>query len=569
MSALAAILDAKVRMGRHAVASIRNESRLKVAVVTVAVIVLWLGAWVGFREAFLWLRGFEVPSRGERFGVGDIILLRLLSVFSLALFFMLVFSNILIAFSTLYRSAEVAWLLQAPLGTRELFLARFAECVVFSSWASAYLGSPLILAYGLVMEAPWPFYAAAVLAYVPFVTIPAALGAMIAMVFLWVYPRLPRGTLPLVAMIGVTVLFFYLRGIINADRLSEDAVFATNALPAVFTITARTQSPWLPSQWASQGLLMASSGAYGRSVFYLLLLAANAFFAVWLAAGVAQRAFYAGWSGFSGKSNARIRPHGRGLLGILERGLVVLPDPWRSLSVKDAKLFWRDPTQWAQFLIFFGIMAVYIGSVRSRDTPGYEQYRMWIASMNIAASTLILATLTSRFVYPLVSLEGRRFWILGLAPVTLRQIIWQKFWLSVVTTSLFTVGLVVLSCIRLRVAPIPFALAVFSIVVTNFGLSGLAVGLGSLYPNFHEDNPARIVSGMGGTLNFLASMGYITLVVGAQTLILQWHALEAYTRPGMFWWALSIVLVLITLLSAGCTLIPMTLGLRNLQRAEY
>jgi len=107
------------------------------------------------------------------------------------------------------------------------------------------------------------------------------------------------------------------------------------------------------------------------------------------------------------------------------------------------------------------------------------------------------------------------------------------------------------------------------VVITNFGLSGLAVGLGALYPTFEEDNPARIVSGMGGTLNLLLSVGYIGWVVAAQTLILQWHVLERFTRPGLFEYALGGVVVFITLLSVLCTFLPIRLGMRNLERMEF
>ena len=44
-------------------------------------------------------------------------------------------------------------------------------------------------------------------------------------------------------------------------------------------------------------------------------------------------------------------------------------------------------------------------------------------------------------------------------------------------------------------------------------LSGLAVGLGALFPNFQEDNPSKIVSGFGGTLCLVTSFIYISLFV--------------------------------------------------------
>lgn len=581
-----AFLRAKFEMARHAVVSVRHESKLKIAVILVATVFLWVGAFAAFRQGFVWLRGLDLVAGRDVVSLGDIVMLRLLSVFALALFFMLIFSNVLIAFSTLYRSREVAFFMQAPIPFSHLFVMRFVECVVFSSWASAYLGSPLILAYGLTTGAPWSFYVAAILCYVPFVTIPAALGALVTLVLVGVYPHLPRGTLVAAAIGAMAVLFLYFRTALGAEDLPGDTFLVDSRLRALLAVTSQTQAPWLPSQWAAQGMLLTTAGRLNESAFYVLLLLSNALFFTWVAATVAHRIFYPGWSALESSSHSLPSPSARGtLLGrlglsprfplagplvrLLEIVLRVLPEPVRSLAVKDVKLFWRDPTQWTQFIIFFGIMMVYVATLRSPQGEVHAHYRSWIASMNIAACTLILATLTSRFVFPLVSLEGRRFWVLGLAPITMRQLVRQKFWLSVATTSGFSIGLVVLSCIQLEVEPIPFVLAVYSITVTNFGLAGLAVGLGSLYPNFHEDNPARIVSGMGGTLNFLLSMAYIALIVGAETVILQWRALNVFARPERLWCAIGGVVTSVTVLSVLCTLLPMRVGLKNLQKAEF
>ncbi|GMU94065.1 MAG: hypothetical protein AMXMBFR4_31230 [Candidatus Hydrogenedentota bacterium] len=563
MTRFAAVLWAKGRISRNQIASVRDESKLKVAVVTVSAVLLWIGAYAAFFEAFNWLRRFGGEGPGASLSLGEIIMSRLLSVFALVLFFMLIFSNVLIAFSTLYRSREVAYLLQAPMPWWEYFLSRFVECVAFSSWASAYLGSPLILAYGLTQGAPWPFYLAAVAFYLPFVTLPAALGSVIAMALVRIFPRVPKGSMIGAGVIGIGCMFMYLRGRLSAGKLADP--FMTNVLDAMGT----TQSWVLPSHWAARGVLSAAESHYGETLFYFLLLTSNAMMFVLLAAVIAQWVFYAGWSDLAGHDMTR-RGAGKGLLGNVDRLLAWLRDPHRALTTKDIKLFWRDPAQWSQFVIFFGIMAVYIASLRDRSAAFEStKYRTLIVCLNIGACTLILATLTSRFVYPLISLEGRRFWVLGLAPLTYRQLVWQKFWLSVCTTSAFTISLVVLSCWMLEVEYVIFFLAVYSIVITNFGLSGLAVGLGSLYPNFQEDNPARIVSGMGGTLNFLLSMGYITLVIGAQTVIMMMRTLGAFTESQQFWWTFAAVLAFITALSAVSTLVPMRLGLRNLNLSEY
>lgn len=566
MSAASAIARAKVRMFLHEVASVRTQSKLKVAVIAVFATCLWLGAYGFFHEGFEWLIRFGGEAKSDPLKVGDIIMARMLGVLTLSVFFMLIFSNVLVAFATLYRAREVTFLLQAPLTFRAFFVARFWECVAFSSWALGYLGSPLILAYGQTSEASGWFYVSAVVFFVPFVVAPASIGCMITMILARVFPRQRTRVLIGLSAISVGLLFLYLRSVLDTSRLSEDVVLA-----AVMDATAGTQSPFLPSYWAVRGVLAAAEHDLGECAFQFLLLLSSAVFGVWLAAELAARIYYQGFSSLAGGDKTRIRPLGKGVLGRLDWFCGWLPNPARALVVKDIKLFWRDPVQWSQFVIFFGILAIYVANLYGVGKSRYtnDMWRSWVACLNIASCTLVLSTLTSRFVYPLVSLEGRRFWILGLAPLTFRQLVWQKFWLSICTTSLFTVGLAVLSCLMLRVPPVHLALSVYSVIMANFGLAGLAVGLGTLYPNFQEDNPARIVSGMGGTLNFLLSIGYIVILVTTQTIVLQWHAIERFTAEHTFRLALVSAIAGITALSVLTALVPMYLGLRNLNDMEF
>ncbi len=567
MNALRAIFRAKGLMGAHALAAIREESWLKIGVVGTAAVLLWFGAYAAFARAFYWLQteGFDKQPAGEGLTLAQILMARMLGVFALALFFMLIFSNVLIAFSTMYKAREVKFLLNSPIDIRTFFLARFVECVSFSSWASAYLGTPMLLAFGLTTGAHWSYYFAVVLFYIPFVTIPAGIGSIVTLILARVFPRLPRVALAVLAAGTLAALFVYLKRTLSAERLSEDTLVSM-----VLQATAQTQSPFLPSSWAAQGVLAAADADLSAAGFRFALLIANALMVVWLAAESAHWLFLPGFSAILGGDHTRLHPLGRGPLGRFLRIVEVLPNPARALVAKDIRLFWRDPTQWTQFAIFFGIMAIYIANLgnRSLDLAG-PGYRSWVASLNSGACALILASLTSRFVYPLISLEGFRFWILGLAPITRAQLVRQKFFLSVAMTAPFTLGLTALSCALLHVDAIHFAVSIYTIALANFSLAGLAVGLGSLYPNFEEDNPARIVSGMGGTLNFLLSVGYIGLVIGSQMVILSWHAIRPDHDPTRFALALGAVLVFNTLLSLAAALVPLKLGLRNLIATEF
>ncbi len=563
MNQVFAVLWAKGCIARHQIASVRDESFLKVSVISVSAFLLWLGAFVLFMSGFEFLLDIGGRGTGE-FSFGTLLMSRLLNILGLSVFFLLIFSNVLVCFSTMYRSKEVVYLLQGPISFEHFFYARFVECVIFSSWSLAYLGSPLILAYGLKTEASPVFYFASAAFFVPFVILPACLGCALSMLLARVFPRLKTSVMVLLGVGAVGLFFLYIASIIRNTRISEDTV-----LPAFLNASQRMQSPFLPSTWAADGVLAAARYDFSQSAFYFLLTLSSAMMAILATGWLASWLFYPGWSYLMGQDKQRIRKGG-GPLGWLEHAIRKVPEPYRTLSMKDIKLFWRDPTQWSQFIIFFGIMGIYIANLRN-TSQSFEReiWRSWVACLNVGAVSLILATLTSRFVFPLVSLEGRRFWILGLAPLTYGQLVWQKFWLSVVSTSIFTVALAILSGYMLQLEPIYYFLTVYSVAATNIGLSGLAVGLGTLYPNFHEDNPARIVSGMGGTLNLLVSIGYITIVVAAQVVVLQWRILEVFSSTGLFPVALAGALAIITGLSVLCVWLPMKLGLANLNRMEF
>jgi len=465
----------------------------------------------------------------------------------------------------MYRSKEVVYLLQAPISFENFFYARFFECVSFSSWSLAYLGSPLMLAYGLQTKASPLFYVATVLYYLPFILVPACIGVVIALVLVRIFPRLNTASMIALGVVAVAATGLYVFSIVRDTNLGDN-----NLLPAFIQASARMQSPFLPSFWTSEGILAAAQYNFPVALYYLGLITSTALFSVWLTGQLSAWLFYPGYAYLMGQDRQRIKLPGRGVLGRLERLLRVLPEPMRGLAIKDIRLFWRDPTQWSQFVIFFGIMAIYIANLR--NTSRYfedDKWRIWVACLNTGALSLILATLTSRFIYPLISLEGRRFWILGLAPLTFRQLIWQKFWLSVGSTSIFTVPLALLSAYMLDLQPLHFGLTVYTVIIANFGLSGLAVGLGALYPTFYEDNPARIVSGMGGTLNLLVSVGYIALLIVAQIIVLQWQLLGLFDSHAAFVVALVLVLGFMTALTLVATFMPMLAGLKNLRDSEF
>lgn len=563
MSALAAIFTAQARQLGHSVASVRRESTLKVAVVSLGMVLLWLIlfgiAWGMFRL----VDRFGVEMLGDAaIAISEVLMPRMLAIAALVLQAMLVLSCGLLAFQSFFRSTEMRLLLGTPAPLRAIAAAKLSEVAFFGAWSAAYLGSPVLLAYGLVRHAPWTLYPLALLAFIPFVVIPAALGCMLALVAARLLPRLPRAgllvALGLVALVAVLAL---------RPRLAEARFRDSMDLAGLVQLTGRAHSPYLPSTWFAEAVVAAGRRDTREVGFHLTMLAANAAFAAWVLGGVAQATLLGAWSALASTVPVR-RSARRGAW--LPRLLAPLPAPWRWLTIKDVLQFARDPAQWSQAAIFFGVLALYVANMRTGPRAfSAIMWQGWITLLNTLASLLVAATLTTRFVFPLISLEGRRFWILGLAPVRRRTIVWQKLTLSTVVTAVVTGGLALLSGLRLHLPPTSLAVAMLTVLAASLALSALAVGLGALYPNFREENPGRIVSGLGGTLCFILSMLYVALAATAQTFALRWA--EVAHRWGVGWSSTRGVLACVAalvVLTVLATWLPLHAGIRHLDRVE-
>ncbi len=559
MGQLRHIWWAQRRMSWHRLVAISQQSKLKVAFVSISATLLWVGF---FFAAILVLRLIEIlgnTASGQGAGMVQLLMGRLLAAMAMALSLMLVISNLLISFSSLYRAKDLGFYLQRPVSLRVFFLARFAENVWMSSWATAYLASPLVLAYGWSSRTPLLFYLAALVFYGAFVTLPAALGALLVILaaplaryFRWL-------AWPAFAVFAVAIFRLFRRGLTVPDLTS-----GTNLQAAVEKV-GFSQSPLLPSHWLSVGIQQAASGDFAAAGLRLLLLLTTAAVLLGLATVAMQLCYDRGRAAIEEAVDGRKRRSG-GLLDKLTVPLQVLPQPWRALVVKDIKQFWRDPAQWSQFVIFFGLLAFYLAS--SGQALADPLWRSWRAVLNSTAGLLILATLTTRFIFPLVSLEGRRFWILGLSPVTRRQLVLQKMGTSVGLTGIFTLGLAALSAHRLDLEAPALVLTLGCSAVGTLALSGLAVGLGSLYVNLDEDSPARIVSGLGGTLTFLLSVAYIALLCAGLGLLLHWPRLSAPSELGPGWipWLVGVAMLALSGLACG---LPLWLGSRHLAQLEF
>jgi len=547
-------------------------SRLRLCLVVILSALFWGSLYGLFVEAFTFLNVLHA----------EVISLMFNAFFS-SLMIMLVFSTGILIYGGMYCTPEARMFMTLPIRSEAIFSHKFQEALWFSSWGFILLGSPMLVAYGVVRESPWTYFCLLLPFMVSFVVIPATVGSILCMAMVAWLPRLRIHAISIglaAACIGGLWIAWSTLSSVRPDSMSVVWFEQT------FTRLAITEQKLFPSWWLSCGLIESarvgktpsdSFASLLESLKFLSVLVANGLLLQLLAGWLARHAYRLGFSQLAGEvPTRRQRPIGWFDQMLMNAGPTA-SRPLRLLIVKDLRLFRRDISQWSQFVIFFGLLGLYFLNVRSFNFN--NTYASLIGFLNLAVVGLILSTFTTRFVFPMISLEGRRFWILGLLPVHRDSIVWSKFLFSFLGGIFPCCGLVLLSDVMLGINTRGILIHELCCVMLCMGLSGIAVGLGARMPDLRESSPSKIAAGFGGTLSLVVSSLFIMVVVIVAALpthlFLATHAFgqAASESAGFFLWAdsslgvaASMGIVIVVSLIATC--VPLAVGLRSFRRLE-
>ncbi len=446
----------------------------------------------------------------------------------------------------LFRTRAATFQAQLPGGDRHLFWTAAIEGGLWASWAVGVLMVPLIVVLtgdalvtmaqdrGIVKDAwdkilkqfmfmpfveQWPtllaeglLRAGAMFAVLmSFVACCMACGSLAALLLARIIPVLRRGLKGLIVVgAGALVVASIVLLGANQDRVSNPTF-----LQQIIGRLAFAEHPLLPSWWTQQGISAALTGRWFDWAYFLGLIVSStagvAIIAEWYASRRLRRDLDA-LTGRPESTGAGRSRHWRPVPG-LTHDLALL-------VAKDLRLFRRDPAQILQFTMFFGLLAFYllmlprIGSAFMMDA----YWRPIVSLMSLTAVSMALATFTGRFVFPLLSLEGRRLWVLALAPWPRERVVTAKFAFALLVGLPVSVTLVVLSGIMLSLPVGLVAYEVLVMICMAMGFSAGALGLGARLANYNEDNPAKLVAGYGGTVNLLITLLYAALLLAGASI---------------------------------------------------
>jgi ABC-2 type transport system permease protein len=442
----------------------------------------------------------------------------------------------------------------------------------------------MLLAYGLVTKAPWYYYAYLLPLMASFAYIPCSLGAICCLFLIY---RLPQARRIAVGLVALVIIVLAYHSIWKTLEFSESEFLGNAWFKETLRRFRFAREEWLPSTWLSNALIEAVRRSHNNprdlpwlaAGKYFVVLVSNALIlhlaVIWTGRKVFRPSFWELHSRRAKKPKMTLA-----WVDVAAGWLLIgFPRQTRLLIMKDLRLFRRDPVQWSQFLIFFGLLLLYFANVdRFREHKGDINVMTWVnivSFLNLAVVGLILSTFTTRFIYPLISLEGRRFWILSLLPVDRDTILWGKFLFAACGSWLPCAALVGISDVMLDVSLMVVAVHQLICLLLCMGLAGMAVGFGAMMPNFREQSPSKIAAGFGGTLNLVLSALYIMAVVLMTALPCHFYLLAGKTElpPKLlqpeylrFWLLLGIFASIV--LAAVVTILPLRGGLKSFRRLE-
>ncbi len=452
----------------------------------------------------------------EEIKIGSFLLHRFISIIFFIFFMAVNAGNIIVSFSTLYKSKEVFYLITKPLSFTKIFVIKFLDNFFYSSTTMLLMISTVMLAYcvyfGLNFWFVGFFFFFMLL---PFMLIAASLGVILLIIIIRIAYRI--GLRKVVTGLIIT----YIAGVIIFFQASNPILIVKQVMsfyPNVDSYFSSVDSPilrLLPNFWIADALYWFSKGKLENALPYVAWLIITSITFLFAAFFIAKKMYYKTWLESFELKLKNTRSIGKSAESKMIRSNTLFAPQVDALLKKEFLQFFREPAQWIHFSIMLLLIFIFIISLAGIESSLFNAYnyalRAIIYITIFSFNLFLVASLSLRFVFPSLSLEGDAYWKIKSAPLLMRKVMTIKFIL------LFSLVLLVGQSIN-YFSHLNFPKPLYLVSFINIGFISLAIvslnfGMGSLFINLKEKSPIRIASSQGASLTFLFSIILIAIII--------------------------------------------------------
>ncbi|MFC1560983.1 hypothetical protein ACFL4V_00745 [Candidatus Latescibacterota bacterium] len=503
--------------------------------------------------------------------IGHLLIDRLVSVGFLIFFFLLIVSSFVTSLGSLFRSEETEYLFSTPVSVKDLFTSKYFDIVIFSSWAILIMALPILYSYAKVKDFGTLEYAlAGIVVLFPFILIATSIGTLLALLGKLASKYIRLKTLIICSAAGFSLFVYLVFAFSQPTQLEIQFTEDFRALNLFINNFNLNSNPFTPNFWFIQCLRALVLHDYSEFILYALALISSALFLLSLLYFYVDSLYFKTWLISIEQSKAfkqkEITPV-QSKAGFLSRPKKTQTS---ALLNKDILIFLREPSQWAQLLLIFALLALYFINLRYiPEDIEIEHWRTILFIMNFVFCSFVLATLAVRFVYPSISLEGDSFWVLGSSPLSTATLFREKFIFSFVAFFVIAESVGFVSSSLLKIEGLYRTLTFGGIFLMSITLSCIAVGLGATFPDFSERNPSKIVSSPGGILTILISLIYIGFMM--TMLAIPAYKYTQYLVVGGIFPRIELVIsiIFISLINVIMIIVPLLMGAKSFTQREF
>ena len=498
--------------------------------------------------------------------LGDILAHKLLSMVLLTFFFLLVFSSILTSLSKLYLSRDLSLVHSIPVPSYKIFIGRWIESTVDSSWMVIVYTLPVFISYGIVYQASLLFYINIIMTILSLSIIASGISSVLVITTVnFLPPNRIRSIFIFFGLCFFLVLFFAFR-FLRPERLVDPETFAT---ALVYLKALKTPAPpYLPSTWAFDSMKALLHGNITEGMFHTALSWSFSGVMVFMVIIIAEAIYF---KGLSKTRTAQVR-----LFNYRESSSLFfkfLSRPVRAFAVKEVRTFFRDKTQWSQLFLIAALVVIYVYNFNvlplEKAPIKTVYFQNLLSFLNMGLAGFVLTAVTARFAYPAVSTEKEGFWLVKSVPIPLKNYLWIKFFIYFLPLLILTEILIVATNILLKVAPFMMGLSITNIFFMVPGVVAMGIGFGAAYPDFKSENPAQTVTSFGGLLFMMVCAGYIgaVIVIEAGPVHNLFMARIKETGLSAFEWIWTIgSFAIVFIINILAIVLPMRFGERKLSK---
>lgn len=498
---------------------------------------------------------------------------RFLSMLLFVFFVAVNLGNIIVSYATLYKSPEVGYLLTKPVSFTNIFVLKFLDNFLYSSTTLFLVAFMVLLGYGSYFGYPWYVFLGVMLfVLVPFMFLSACIAVLILLSLIkiaarWGFRKVMLG----LSLLYFSLVFFFFK-FSNPIRLVEEI---NRYYPNVDQYFAQFDAgfvKYLPNNWLADFLFFMARGEPATALPFagLLLAVTLGFFVICLI--VADRFYYRSWLvtfEFQAQSNTVERSQRVRWFDFRKESL--LPSQTESLLKKEYFQFVREPSQWIHLLVMVVLVSVFVMSLNNLNLRArVTDVQTMTYLVLFAFGGFLASSLTLRFVFPMVSLEGKPFWSLRSSPLDLRRLYFLKFALAIVLVMSLALVVAISSnepFVRFTERrPLLLWFGIYSAIWISLTLVSLNLGFGGYFSNFQEKNPIRVASSQGATLTFLISLIYLITLVAVSIVPLSNYFASLFVFAPFDFRSIVMPGTVIAVVSASLISFAVVVGIRALQR---